>query len=933
MRNLSPTVRKGEGIESVMTELQRVQESSQYLATLLRCRADFSDWLWDRKNLYKKYPLTGLYQDLRDTIRDVRTFTELLHAFREHKQRHFLRIGGRDLLGLASLSETVSQLSDLASVSLQVGLEVLSSHPEWWADARDVDSWQQIRQDVPLVVMGLGKLGGQELNYVSDVDLLFLSSPGNESREYTAEAPVLLHRLCQWLTRLLADQVVGDRVFQVDLRLRPMGKDGKLVPTLPAAAEHYLHEGRPWERQMLLKARPVAGDRSLGTEFLQEVRPFVFRRFLDFQALDELKAMRDRILAEAVRPRRGWQQFDVKLGIGGIREIEFLAQSFQLIYGGRHPELDEPNTLRCFDKLKDLGLLACEIVEELKECYIFLRRVEHWVQLDQNRQTQKLPQSSEAMKRLSTALGFDGDCDAFKTRLECCCTAVHGHFLALFHSGGGEDSAAGSSEERAGEEADGDEELFGRLPAVPMERLRQHLAAFPSHVERTVLEVLRNYSRLRDEELAEKVVVRLERYFSQVTKRPGLVKVFHASTAWFEDVCRGLVQSELAADLLSHHPSLVEGIATTGGAFPSASDWESASSRLLERTKDYEEGLEWLRRLKNERLLQLVLADLRGDFGHDVLERELSVLAEFVVRHTYERVLDNLHLDRQPSLAVLGMGKLGSLEMSYLSDLDLVFVYEPEPGESSDQVNADMVRLIQRFMRMLSTPLHEGPGYAVDARLRPTGSYGPLVITRDAWLEYYTGQADLWEMQALIRMRCVAGNRELGEWIEQKAGEICYRSREPEEVWDRLCHLRQRMQRERSEERPDLIDIKLGMGGLADLEFLVQGRLLIEGYKDPSARNRSVRGALPWVLANAQVPEESVRGMQSAFDVLRSLDHRLRLHTNLPSSRLSPVQFEKMRSVGLWPPAFGANTVEDWQDLLRLRRHVRSVLQEFCPGL
>ena len=357
-----------------MTEIQRVQDASQYLATLLRCRVDFAEWLWDQKNLYKRYPLTGLYQDLRNTIGEVQSFPQMLHAFREYKQRHFLRIGGRDLLGLAPLAETVSQLSDLAGVSLQVGLEVLSSRPEWWADAPDVESWHKIRQEVRLVVMGLGKLGGQELNYVSDVDLLFLCSPGNGSEEYIADSPVLVSRLCQWLARLLADQVVGDRVFQVDLRLRPLGRDGKLVPTLPAAVEHYLHHGRPWERQMLLKARPVAGDRSLGSEFLQEVRPFVFRRFLDFQALDELKAMRDRILAEAVKPRRGWQQFDVKLGIGGIREIEFLAQSFQLIYGGRHPELDEPNTLRCFEKLKGLGLLGCEIVEELKECYIFLRR-------------------------------------------------------------------------------------------------------------------------------------------------------------------------------------------------------------------------------------------------------------------------------------------------------------------------------------------------------------------------------------------------------------------------------------------------------------------------------------------------------------------------------------------------------------------------------
>ncbi len=239
-----------------------------------------------------------------------------------------------------------------------------------------------------------------------------------------------------------------------------------------------------------------------------------------------------------------------------------------------------------------------------------------------------------------------------------------------------------------------------------------------------------------------------------------------------------------------------------------------------------------------------MLADLREDFGHEVLERELSNLADFVIRHTYDRVRTNIGLDPDLPLAVMALGRLGSQEMSYLSDLDLVFVYRPKPEEPEDLIPAEVVRLVQRFMRMLSTPLQEGPGYAVDARLRPTGSYGPLIVTRSSWLDYYEHQADLWEMQALIRVRNVAGNRKLGTWIEQRAQNICYRQRDPEEVWNRLCHLRGRMQRERGEEKGDQIDIKLGMGGLTDFEFLAQGNALIEGYRAPSLQVRSVRSAL-----------------------------------------------------------------------------------------
>ena len=207
----------------------------------------------------------------------------------------------------------------------------------------------------------------------------------------------------------MSDQFEGDRVFHVDFRLRPQGKEGILVPSMSGALEHYLLQGRAWERQMLLKCRPVAGERSEGSAFVHELRPFVFRRFLDFQALVELREMRNRILSEAVRFRPGERSFDVKLGVGGIREVEFLVQSMQLIYGGRHPELDEPNTLRCLERLAGLGSCRKATVEELKGSYTFLRNVEHYIQLDQNRQTQRLPHSEEERMRLAFAMGYGDD--------------------------------------------------------------------------------------------------------------------------------------------------------------------------------------------------------------------------------------------------------------------------------------------------------------------------------------------------------------------------------------------------------------------------------------------------------------------------------------------------------------------------------------------
>jgi [glutamine synthetase] adenylyltransferase / [glutamine synthetase]-adenylyl-L-tyrosine phosphorylase len=923
-------------------ELRIIQESSAYLATLLR-RPENEDWLWQQKNLFRRYPLTELYEDVQATAGSCDSFEALQRAFRYFKQRHFLRIGGRDLLGRADLQETTGQLSDLAAVTLQAGLASLWRHPEWWLRDLDAASVARVEGDLSLAILGLGKLGGHELNYVSDVDLLFLHAPREPATERLEEAPEVLTRLCQWLSRLMAESVEGDRVFLVDLRLRPQGKDGALVPSLAAAADHYLLHGHAWERQMLLKARPVAGDRSLGTAFLREVRPFVFRRFLDFQSLDELRAMRDRILREAGRPHAGWQQFDVKLGVGGIREIEFLVQSFQMVYGGRHPELDEPNTLRCLDHLERLALLPRETVIELWDAYIFLRRVEHWVQLDQNRQTQKLPQSEEGFSRLALALGLEGDTNRFLEELREVCSVVHGHFTKLFETDGrvsGDASAGSTVPDQV--ESEHQEDLLKTLselfPPEPWERLLAALAHYSPRVGEAVLEVLRPYREIsgRKREHLERVPVRLERYFTQARRRPGLFKLLNASHTWIAGLCQGLAQSELVSDLLGRQPGLVEGIVAAEDIILQPEQWQSASEKILASLGDFETALEWIRRLKNERLLQIALADLQGSLDQEQVEGALAELAEFVIRHTYLWVREDRGLPAGLPLAVVALGKLGSQGMNYLSDLDLVFVYHAPEVEDSSQIPMEVVRFIQRLMRMLSTPLQEGPGYAVDVRLRPTGNVGPLVVTRASWEHYYTREADIWEIQALLRARTVAGPEELRQWLDRRAQQICYQKRDAATVWPRLCHLRQRMQLERSEERADLVDLKLGMGGLADVEFLVQAHQLLFGEQLQGLRIRSVRTALERLGQRVEGVEGGglpFREVWLPFQGLRALEQRLQLATNLSGATVTPEQLESMMVLGVWPRAQGDYGIYGWEALLAARRKVRQVLRHWCTNL
>jgi glutamate-ammonia-ligase adenylyltransferase len=949
-----------------MTEIEYTRKCSQYLSILLRNNPEYEEWLLSDGNLKRKYPLTGLYSALGLEAAKAQSFNDLLRIFRRFKQLHFLRIGTRDFCHYADLSETTGQLSYLASVALQVGLDVLAAHPEWWAWDEDLDVWRRLGGRIPLVVLGLGKLGGRELNYVSDVDLIFLNP---ESYEDGENFIMLLSRLTHRVSRLLSDQFEGDRVFQVDFRLRPQGKQGILVPSMSGALEHYLLRGRAWERQMLLKCRPVAGERSEGSAFVRELRPFVFRRFLDFQAIAELREMRSRILTEAVPFRPGARRFDVKLGIGGIREVEFLVQSMQLIYGGRHPELDEPNTLKCLEKLSGLGLLPQGTADELKGSYTFLRNVEHYIQVDQNRQTQSLPHSEKERMRLVFAMGFGDGEIAFLKALEMHCSIVHSRFQELFQEEPEEGEDLGSEKLRhggAGSAGRHPGESRGQrscpFPAELFEKLQETLRAYPASVKSEILfGALEKFSGICDRELLEKILVRMDTYFGRVARRTGLIKLFGAVKPWMAFFCQVIASNELVAALLSHNPALVEGHALRSGIFSPARQWEQSSLELVERAEEYGEKLEWIRRLKNERIIQLALADLGGRIDFAVLEEEQTALADFVIRNTLAAVRQNLGLPADLPLSVLGMGKLGSGEMSYLSDLDLVFVYAPRAHEPVNQIPGEVIRLIQRFINMLYTPLQEGPGYPMDVRLRPTGTHGPLVVTRKSWLEYYEARADIWEIQALLRMRHIAGDPELGQWIEDKAVQICCGKRSLESVWPRMCHLRNRMEKERAAETEKEIDLKLGMGGLADIEFMVQAQLLAGGRMRESecqitedlhaasgnlgegfipahpaygdgrpTHHRSVRRALQELLKVLPQTASGLDEISAAFGALRALDHRVRLHTNSSSAKLDERRFEAMVLLGLWPPHFDGSSIETWQDVLRLRREIRGIFRRFC---
>lgn len=889
---------------------RQIQDTFSYLAMLLR-REPYVQWLWEKNQLQRKYPLTELYKDLQQAAQACTSLKELYTAFREFKQKQFLRIGGRDCLGLAGLPETMSQIADLASVCLQAGLEVLAARPDWWTaqdHAFDLKACS-------VAILGLGKLGGGELNYVSDIDLIYLSEAG--------EACKGQHRLLQTLTALLSEQVNGDHVFKVDLRLRPQGKDGDLVPSLEAAVHHYLVQGRAWERQALLKARTAAGNRGLGASFLNEIRPFVFRRFLDFQSLDELRDMRDRLLNQARHPSSA-KRFDVKLGLGGIREIEFIVQSFQLIYGGRYRELDEPNTLRCLDKLEKAGLMPKDDRQDLEQGYCFLRRVEHWIQLDANRQSHRLPASEGELQRLIRYLGFADDRKAFEAALSHHCETVSTHFEALFsrshHSSVNRERAAESSGKAPpGSKPDQEQGILNQ----------EAFQALPPTVRGTCAQELQSLEAMHTGRLERKAWSRLERFAARVRTRPGLCRQFESLPAWLPDLCRGVVRSQLIADLINHQPGLMEGLPEKAGN-GSFSIWKERAESILAGSSDFEQSVEWIRRLKNERLLAVALAEMNTALGADQAAAELSRLADFILQQTFELVCLEVLGERKASIAVLALGKLGSSELTYLSDLDLMYVFEPAAGEDPDRIPASVVKCIQRFMRLLSTPLQEGPGYEVDSRLRPTGNYGPLAVSRKRWESYYAEEADIWEVQSLLRVRPVAGDLDLGSGLVASAQELCAGPRAPGTVWQRLCSLRLRMEQERSRESGQTINLKLGYGGLADLEFLIQGNCLIADLTGKAAGQARLQEALECALQSLGFARERRNRIKKIAAVYQALDHSCQIFQKQGAGNLHPDLFDELQCLRTRPEQ-GRDLLDvSWADLLGMRREVRSLWNTVC---
>ncbi len=791
-------------------------------------------------------------------------------------RRERLRVAARELLPHAGsdIDVTSRELSELANVSIELALtEALA-----WADARfglplafASPGAARAPSRCGFVVLGMGKLGGNELNCGSDVDLLLLYETDDgrvvkDGNETDATLHEYFTRVSQRLTATLSDVTEDGFVWRVDLRLRPEGARGPLVNSLAAAERYYETWGRTWERAALVRARPVAGDMKLGQEVLAALAPFVWRREVNPALADDMIALTARARAEAASdPAR-----DLKLGIGGIREVEFFVQSLQLVWGGREPSVRSSNTLDALRKLRARGLVTDREGREMGDAYLALRRLEHRVQFATGLQTHTLPAPGEALlERISRSLGFVSERE-LERDLEKTRRRVAARFASLSREGRTEERGPGALDRLLYAFDAGDEAAVlawladGASSAAPRPGLQQGAfgASASPDLARHLLALARRpdyplgaATRDRFPELAAVLVEALSdaadpeqaaRLMATFFARGGTPSFYARALAEDPRATRARVGLCGASGCLGGsvvgHPELADRLLFGRGAPTPESVRQAIDEELAPLGPDVgvEDFVDALRRAKGRVTMEVGLADLAGELTTRACTLVLSALADATLDRATRFALGSGGRTGRGALAVIAMGKLGGCEIGYGSDLDLFFVYDRASATQGqeDEAAEDFVRSAQGAMRLVSTPSGDGPGYELDTRLRPSGNQGLLVVSLDSFARYHRVQDDGtsgapsrrmlvdgsapsetgaatesqdWERQALLKARPCAGDAELGAKVIALAHAAAYERGAPPP--ERIHHLRMRMERELAGEKRGRFDLKLGRGG------------------------------------------------------------------------------------------------------------------------
>jgi glutamate-ammonia-ligase adenylyltransferase len=808
--------------------------------------SDFAAGLLDR------YP--GWSSDLNDyRAPDI---TRLAAATREHgleaglrrfRNREMLHIVWRDLCGLAPLSETFASLTSLAELCLQAAIE---EHHRLLVDKhgtpRGPDGSPQ-----QMFVIGLGKFGGGELNLSSDIDIIFCygQTGACDGRRGMANDQFFT-RLARAVIASLSELTADGFCFRVDTRLRPFGNSGPLTSSLAALEQYYQREGRDWERYALIKARPVAGDQAAGARFMEDIRPFVYRRYIDYSSVEALQEMHSNVHADA---RRKDRLDDIKRGPGGIREIEFLAQCFQILRGGRETSLQTPSLDGALREISRLGLLENGIVSEIRHDYTYLRLLENRIQALRDQQTHRVPQGDDR-KRIARAM-YEEDVKALEKSLARTRKRVSQRFQNIFPS----------RTERPSDQKWA--EMWRRLGGI-----RQEIDELPVEDENHPLSIF--VRRLGRVALSQRAHNRLDRFMPGLLQRLDQQSLDHDSLNRVFDlvlaVCRRSAylvlleqnpkaldrmlelfdRSEWVAAKVIRFPALLDELIdpSLGRQIPDQEQLSESVQRILGAAQGTETLLEGLNYLKLATELRVAVSQIKGNLSSEMAQQSLTLLAAALLEGVLEvasREIEVRHgaFQRKDCLAVIGYGSLGAFELGYDSDLDIVFLFDSGQAQSDGTrplpPERYFARLAQRLLSFLTVMTPSGRLYEVDTRLRPNGRAGSLVSAIGVFREYQLKEAWTWELQALTRARFVAGSQALAARFVRIRQEVLCRQRDDGELAAELRGMRQKMRREQGQaESP-----KHQAGGLIDIEFIAQLGVLCSARQYPRVLHTT--GTLP----------------------------------------------------------------------------------------
>ncbi len=779
----------------------------------------------------------------------------LMTELRREKAALHLLIALGDLSGTLPVMHATDRLSRFAEVSLGASLAFLlrDAHNSGKLALSDPD---EPEKGSGWIVLSMGKLGAHELNYSSDIDLIVLFDPDPPGLTWPDRYVIgeTLNRMTRRLIRIMQERTGDGYVFRSDLRLRPDPGATPLAIGVEAALVYYEARGQNWERAAMIKAKASAGDIAAGERFLYEVRPVIWRKHLDYASIADVHAIKRQIHAHKGHGAIAIEGHNVKLGRGGIREIEFFVQTQQLIFGGRVPELRGRGTLAMLQALADHGSIEDDAAETLTRCYCFLRRVEHAIQMIGDEQTHKLPDDAAGIDRVARMLGYDGS-ERFRTDLLGTLRAVETHYAALFEheaglgdegnlvfTGGEPDPDTVETLSRMGYARPADiwrvvsQWHMGRYRAVQSERARERLTEITPFLLRT----------FGESGHADEGVIGFDRFLSGLPAGIQVFSMLQSNPRLIQLLALILSAAPRLGSIISEKPLVFDGMLDPAffSGVPTKEELRVRLDAFLGEARAYEETLDRLRIFASEQRFLIGVRLLTGNLEPVRAGHAYSDLAELILENALMEarveLADKHGVIEGAEICVIGLGRLGSREMTAGSDLDLILLYDAPPDAESNGAKplaASMyfMRLTQRLTSALSAPMAEGILYEVDFRLRPSGNKGPLATSFSGFSKYQRNEAWTWEHQALCRARAVAGDVGLRERTDRELQEILQLPRDPRKLRDDIVSMRRRLLKEKSS--ASVWDLKLAEGGLTDIDFIAQF-LVLSGLPNGNLNGR-----------------------------------------------------------------------------------------------